>query len=337
MKINKFYAIIIILTMVIIMIGCEESIIYNPISSNSGYIKHQNKGNHSQKIFSEKTQIIVLYEDNYGKAVCKLTDGNLTDENFEFWPHSTPIEDIFNSIYERYDSLPLEKWPIICSPYPNFQAINGLLNNYPKLTVIMPYIKTGAWFTNQLNFSSSTKFHQILVASGNQSNDFTSGNKLDFIDSTIIEYIDNQGLPQTSYNITNVINEGGYTKIYSAALPWYSFTGNQVWFNIIGSNSSINQRYVILESSTNPGWVKIYQQNIGTFQSGTAKAHYLSSSTFSVGAKINQIMRKCGISGPRAVSLAKRSASNGGNRTNESGFGRISVRDAVRLYNPWQK
>lgn len=284
----------------------------------------------------ENLQIVILYETDYGKAVCKLADPYLQDENFELWNYPTYPDTIFTSIYNRYKYLPLEKWPIICMPTANFEAISDLIaSRYPKLGVVMPYINTSSWFPNIKNYPANKIFNVILVGGGNQLNDWTKGNKLDFIDSVRIQYVN--PTPQTIYPISNVVNVDGYTRVYNSVLPYHASVGSQVWFNILGSSGSFYQRFCVLEKSTTEGWVKIYQQNVDDFQSGTAKSHYLSGATFSNGAYINRIMRDCSIDFPTAVKLARRTASNNGIRNDSTGFGRINSKAAIISWLPWVK
>lgn len=285
----------------------------------------------SKREYSESLQIVICYEGPYGISVCKLADPNLRDENFEVWDYPTPPDTIFKSIYDRYKYLPLEKWPIICMPMPNMEPINNLITTrYPNLAVVMPYINTGSWFPNQMNFPANTFFKVVLVGAGNQSNDWTTGNKLDFIDSVIIQYVNPE--PILNYPIDSVVNNGGYTKVYSTLLPWYASVGSQVWFNIRGTSGSFYNRYCVLEKSTTQGWVKIYQQNVAGFTSGSAKSHFLSGSTFSNGAYLNKIMRSCSSKFKNTVKVARMSGSNRGIQNVNTGYGRINVKDAIYTY-----
>ena len=279
----------------------------------------------------EGIQIIALYEGPYIEAVAKNIDPFLNEDNFEYWNDMhTPIRTVFNSISEKYKKLPPEKWPIIVIPTANYQAINSLIaTEYPEpngLNLVMPYINLSNPFPNTYN--SSSNYKMALVGGGYVTNDWTRGNKLDFIDSVEVQYVNPE--PQMNYTVSSITKTGNYTKIYNSTLAQHVRVGWQVWLNLQGSVGNVYQRYSISEVSTS-GYITVNSPiDIGTFISGTAHVNYLSGTTAVVASKLKQIMNSTNCTFPQAVDFARATASNQGVRNNEVGYGKINVEAAIR-------
>lgn len=326
----KFFneILVIIVVSLITLNGCQEGIndlllgpsiqsevnsdATNPISINREY--------------NPSTKIIILYEGDYGKAVCREADPTLREENFEVWNYPAHPDTVFRTVYERYYDKHPKDWPVICIPTPNFEAINNLLladPRYTNMAVVMPYIKSGSWYTNTLNFPDSKYFIPVLVGAGNQRHDWTKGNKLNFIDSVNIQYVN--PVPQYNYVIENTENISGRTRVWSNVLSSHATLGSQVWLSLTGSTGSIYNRFCVIERGS--GYIDIYQVNIGNFVSGTAHVNYLSGAVFSIGAKLSGLMRQSGVkSFQKIVKEAKASASNNGIRNDSTGYGYINFK-----------
>jgi hypothetical protein len=279
----------------------------------------------------EGLQIIALYEGPYIEAVAKSIDPSLNGSNFEHWNDVYfPVRSIFNSISERYKKLPPEKWPIIVMPMANYQAINSLIaNEYPEpngLNLVMPYINLSNPFPNTYN--STGNYKVALVGGGYTINDWTRGNKLDFIDSVEVQYVNPD--PQLNYDITSISTTGNYTKIYNSTLAQHVRMGWLVWLNLQGSAGNVYQRYSISEPPSADYITVSSPINIGTFISGTAHVNYLSGTTAVVATKLKQIMNSTNCTFPQAVDFARATASNQGVRNNEVGYGKINVEAAIR-------
>jgi len=279
----------------------------------------------------ESLQIIAFYEGPYIEAVGNSINPYLESNNFEFWDDThAPVRPIFNSISERYKNLPAEQWPIIVLPTANYQAINNLLiNEYPEpngLNIVMPYI-SGSTFPN--NYNTSGNYKIALVGGGYALNDWTRGNKLDFIDSVEVQYVDPD--PQINYDISSISTSGNSTKIYNSVLPYHVRVGWMVWLNLQGSAGTSYQRYNISEVSTTGGYITVNSSvNIGNFSSGTAHVNYLSGTATVIATKLKQIMNNLNCTFPQALEFARATASNHGIRNNETGFGKINVGSAIK-------
>lgn len=277
--------------------------------------------------------IIALYESPYLKAVAKSVYPGLDDDNFEAWDDlHAPIRPIFNSISERYKNLPAEEWPIIVMPTANFQAINNLLNNeYPEpngLNIVIPYISFATTYMPN-TYNSNSTYKVALVAGGFDLNDWTKGNKFDFIDSSEIQYVNPE--PKTQYPISAITSTATSTTIYNGTLPYHVRVGWLVWLNLMGSTSQVYQRYNVSSVSTSGGYIVVNSPiNIGTLTSGTAQVNYLSGVTAVVATKLKQIMIGANCSFNEAIEYARATASNNGVRNNETGYGRINVTAAIK-------
>lgn len=313
--------------------GCENSpdSVINappPIEKIDSDQSEQNNDILSTREYNPNLQIVIVIETDYGKAVCREVNPNLREDNFELWYYPTHIDTIFRSIYERYKDLPPNQWPVICIPTPNFEAVDTLMkidNRYKNMAVVMPYIYTGGWFTNFKNYAPGKIFKPVLVGAGNHRYDWTKGNKLDFTDSVNIQYVN--PAPVYNYVITSIENIPGRTRVRSPMLVQHAQLGSQVWFSFLGSAGSIYNRFCIIDRGSD--FVDIYQVNIGNFISGTAKCNFLSGAVFSVGAKLNHIMRETGKGFKETVQYAKEISTNRpdarGNRWNDStGFGYVN-------------
>ena len=277
--------------------------------------------------------IIAMYESAYLKAVAKSVYPGLTDDNFESWDNfHGPIRPIFNSISERYKNLPAQQWPIIVMPTANFEAINNLIKNeYPEpngLNIVIPYV---SFATSDMpnTYNTVATFKVALVAGGFDLNDWTKGNKFDFIDSSEIQYVNPE--PKTQYPITAITPNATSTVIYNSTLPYHVRVGWLVWLNLKGSTGQVYQRYNITSVSTTGGYITVNSRiNIGNLISGTAQVNYLSGVTAVVATKLKQIMIGANCSFNEAIEYAKATASNNGVRNNETGYGRINVPDAIK-------
>lgn len=328
MKFFKEIFAIFLAVCLIVVNGCEEGndLLLSP-SVLSGIDSDVTNPISIHREYNPRTQIIILYEGDYGKAVCREADPTLKEENFEVWNYPTHPDTVFRTVYERYCDKPLKDWPVICIPTANFEAINNLLLTdlrYTNMAVVMPYIKNGSWYTNTLNFFPVSKnFIPVLVGAGNQRHDWTKGNKLDFTDSVNIQYLN--PVPQYNYVIENIENTLVRTRVWSNMLSSHATLGSQVWLSLTGSTGSIYNRFCVTEKG--PGYIDIYQVNIGTFISGTAHVNFLSGAVFSVGAKLNGLMRQSGVkSFQKIVKEAKASASNNGIRNDSTGYGYINFK-----------
>ncbi|MGB5025319.1 MAG: hypothetical protein WBO44_08215, partial [Saprospiraceae bacterium] len=243
----------------IVVNGCEEGndLLLSP-SVLSGIDSDVTNPISIHREYNPRTQIIILYEGDYGKAVCREADPTLKEENFEVWNYPTHPDTVFRTVYERYCDKPLKDWPVICIPTANFEAINNLLLTdlrYTNMAVVMPYIKNGSWYTNTLNFFPVSKnFIPVLVGAGNQRHDWTKGNKLDFTDSVNIQYLN--PVPQYNYVIENIENTLVRTRVWSNMLSSHATLGSQVWLSLTGSTGSIYNRFCVTEKG--PGYIDIY-------------------------------------------------------------------------------
>lgn len=278
-------------------------------------------------------QIITMYEGPYLKAVAKSVYPGLDDDNFEAWDDlHAPIRPIFNSISERYKNLPAEQWPIIVMPTANFEAINNLIKNeYPEpngLNIVIPYISFATTYMPN-TYNTVATFKVALVAGGFDFNDWTKGNKFDFIDSAEIQYVNPE--PKTQYPISAITSTATSTTIYNGTLPYHVRVGWLVWLNLKGSTGQVYQRYNVTNVSSTGGYITVNPPiNIGTFISGTAQVNYLSGVTGVVATKLKQIMIGADCSFNEAIEYARATASNNGVRNNETGYGRINVNAAIK-------
>lgn len=278
-------------------------------------------------------QIITMYEGPYLKAVAKSVYPGLDDDNFEAWDDlHAPVRPIFNSISERYKNLPAEQWPIIVMPTANFEAINNLIKNeYPEpngLNIVIPYISFATTYMPN-TYNTVATFKVALVAGGFDFNDWTKGNKFDFIDSAEIQYVNPE--PKTQYPISAITSTATSTTIYNGTLPYHVRVGWLVWLNLKGSTGQVYQRYNVTNVSSTGGYITVNPPiNIGTFISGTAQVNYLSGVTGVVATKLKQIMIGADCSFNEAIEYARATASNNGVRNNETGYGRINVNAAIK-------
>lgn len=248
-------------------------------------------------------QVIVCYEPEYMKAVLQETDPELPDSAIYYFDSNNGLIQICDWVYSHFNNKPDREWPIIIIPTAQYQAVEGFVRiYYPRINIIMPYMPitwTGITYPTTLTISQPPSLI-MTVAGGNDrrsdmKNDWTTGNGLDFVDSTAIQYIDNSGTIYYSLPISNIFNVQSGLQAYTLAV-WFSRVGWCIWMDtkLRAHSMSLYDRYNIISLNAQGQYIvtdNIHDYKIPPSSYGVAKINFPSGAATVLGAKVNRAMR----------------------------------------------
>ncbi|MEP7146279.1 MAG: hypothetical protein ABI792_04670 [bacterium] len=286
-----------------------------------------------KNVSTNPVKLILCWEWSYMKVVCQSIDSNLTDENFAY--SYAGINTMIISADAMYGALPPNERPILVIPNGSFLAGICYANLYPNVNIVMCYLK-GSTMSSSYSPDDTLPANLMYIAGGNVLNDWTSGSRFDFIDSTVIQYVESDLTPRYQYPISNIIkNRDGTAKIYNPIITLQTRMGWLVWLNIsipgISQNEPATTRSMVLSVHPDSGYIVVNnaERFPDEFIGGSLKVHWLSGSVTAAAVKISQIMEGRNCSFYEAKLCARMTASNNGVRNNKSGYGHINVGAAI--------
>lgn len=282
-------------------------------------------------------KFVLIGEAPYQKNILISENPNLIENNFMVCPQTMNQAVFLDSVYKKIESYPAHLLPIIMSTYGNFSAINNVVKDsvrFPKrniLNIIISYVGEGIEHPNRYNTNEKIDSCLILVGGGNDTCDWTRGNKLKFITPVKIQYIDGSGNNIHKYVIDSIYSQSYPNKVYSSTLSSQAVWGTPVWIKIKNTEGdTIIKRFTIGMDHGGGTYVTTAPINLpGVFLSGTATVNWRSGAVVYIGSKLKKIMdgRHCPFL--EAVACAEATASNNGQWIVWNGYGQINVPLAI--------
>lgn len=288
-----------------------------------------------------KKFVIVVADNNevqYCRAVCKLADGTLVDDDFDLQSGITNSTDAAINYYLEEYSGYVNK-PILILPY-NLVGAGGrstLVQSYgvyPDVPIVTAFYPSGALpsLPAALSLDPNRLSHLVLVSGGVSGlSDWFTGAGLEFVEEATVQYLSG-GSNVTSFAITNVTDQGGgVARISSAGIHNYAQTNMLIHIaGVSGFANDINGKRTIVAKGT--GYVDVtFTLGAGTFSgpSANAKFHWPSGAISVVAAKLNKIMRERDCGFWEARYCARETGSEDGTHGNTTGYGSIDVDAAI--------
>jgi hypothetical protein len=282
-------------------------------------------------------KFILIGEESYQKIILKSQDPSLLENNFMICPQATNQAIFLDSVYKRIESYPTNMLPIIISTYANFEVINTTIKDtirFPKrniLNIVISYVGGGNVYPVGYNTNEKIDTSMILVGGGNDSCDFTWGNKLNFTSRVKIQYINGSGIPVTQYVIDSIYTQSYPNRVYSPILSSQAVWGTPIWLRLKNSlGDSIVTRLTVGTDHGGGTYVTTAPINMpGSFVSGTAVVNWRSGAVVYIAFDLKKIMDGRHCSFLEAVACAEATGSNNGIWKIKNGYGQINVQLAI--------
>ena len=283
-------------------------------------------------------KFVIIGEENYQKTILKSKDPSLVESNFMIYPSMMNHGVFLDSVYKRIESYPPELLPIIISTFQNFDYLNNFIIKdtvrYPKrniLNIVISYVGGGITYPVGYNSTSKIDTSMVLVGGGNDSTDWTWGNKLQFTSPVPVQYINGSGIGVTHYIIDSIYSLSYPNRVYSPVLSSHAAWGTPIWLRLKNSfGDSLTTRLTVGTDHGGGTYVTTDLINMpGVFVSGTAVVNWRSGAVVYIGADLKKIMDGRHCSFLEAVACAKATGSNNGTWKPKSGYGRINVQSAI--------
>ncbi len=282
-------------------------------------------------------KFILIGEDSYQKIILKNQDPSLVENNFMVCPQTTNQAIFLDSVYKKIESYPANMLPIIISAYANFESINTVIKDtirFPKrnvLNIVISYVGGGNVYPVGYNTNAKIDTSMILVGGGNDTCDWTWGNKLRFTSSVKIQYINGSGMPVTHYVIDSIYTQSYPNRVYSSTLSSQAPWGTPIWLRLKNSlGDSIITRLTVGTDHGGGTYVTTAPINMtGSFVSGTTVVNWRSGAVVYAASDLKKIMDGRHCSFLEAVACAKATGSNNGIWKIYNGYGQINVQQAI--------
>lgn len=288
-----------------------------------------------------KKFVIVVADNNevqYCRAVCKLADATLVDDDFDLQSNiSNSTVAAINYYLEEYSGY-VNK-PILILPY-NVVGPSGRntlaqsYGVYPDVPIVTAFYPSGELpsLPSALSLDPNRLSHLVLVSGGVSGlSDWFTGAGLEFVEEATVQYLSG-GSNVTSFAITNVTDQGGgVARISSAGIHYYAQTNMLIHIaGVSGFANDINGKRTIVAKGTD--YVDVtFTLGAGTFSgpSANAKMQWVSGAISVVAAKLGKIMRERDCGFWEARYCARETGSEDGTHGNTTGFGSIDVDAAI--------
>ncbi len=281
-------------------------------------------------------KFILIGEAPYQKAILKQENPKLVEGNFKEYniaDHSI----ILDSVYKKYKDYNVNFIPIIISTFQNFQALNNVMKDtvrFPKrdiLNMVISYVGNNIIYPSGYNTNTVFDSGMVLVGGGNDSCDWTLGNKLQFISPVEIQCLNQNLLPVLNYPVISMAHylSQGYTRFKTPLLASQAFRGTPVWFSFYTQSGNFTQRYTLGRDSGEYVTTNLINISPETIDSITARVNWRSGAVVYCASDIQKIMEGRACSFREAVWHAKQTGTNNGIWNYYSGWGQINVAAAI--------
>lgn len=288
----------------------------------------------------KKFVIIVpdVAETEYCRAVCKLIDNTLVDDDFDLVAGITTTMDLAVDYYvEQYGGY--SQKPILILPY-NLVGSGGRSSLaqsygvYPDVPIVTAFYPSGALpsLPAALSLDPNRLSHLVLVSGGVSGlSDWFTGAGLEFVEEAPVQYLSG-GSNVTSFAVTNVTDQGGgVARISSTGIHFYALNNMLIHIaGVSGFANDINGKRTVVGKGT--GYVDVtFTLGAGTFSgpSANAKFQWVSGAMSVVAAKLGKIMRERDCGFWEARYCGRETGSEDGVHGNTTGYGSIDVDAAI--------
>lgn len=292
-------------------------------------------------------EIITIWEHQYLNAVIKSIDPEIKEDNIMSFPNGD-----FSAIYSYIRSLKNKgvadhELPIIICPDGRYSAFRPLMkaDSNKILNFVMPYHTGAIAYPQNMNFLSTDTTTIASVSAGNisrftQQNEWVTGNMLDFLDSTDIQYLDNNK-PMKLFSIEHITTPSIMgIAMCKSLMSYYGYPGFPIRVSLKTSNGldSLNfhkMRIFQIYPNSDSMLCDPTLPTIFNGGNGTAYCLYQSGAAGVVGAKLNLIRKILMTKGfPCTFQLARqfaRQTASNPIRNNQVGHGLIDISRSIEF------